>query len=497
MRRPRPLRNRRGVLLWFALAAAPAGAWLLLKHLNRDFWYDELYTLLQFVFVPFRVSATSYPAANNHILFSLIANAYTRLVGVRSLDAALSAPWRLRLLCALPAAGAAAYVYLIARRGLRLANPWTAPLLLLTTIPFSNFALQFRGYVWSFFFLSGMLYHLWRDEARPGAQGLVAAAFAAAALYAIPLNLYFLAALMLVYAGEALWSAPRTAARARRALLLLAAGALVGAALYLPVLPQLLSNPVVQSAGPFRFDTLTRVLPLTALYLASERWLLLPAAAAGFAAGPRLLPGVRRRVQRLGWLLVLPFLLSFARGDRPFLRVFVNLAPVFALALAAGVDRLLEASRRRRVFPLAAVGLAFYCYACFAAGQWRIAARLRSDLAAGRKSQDIYFNYYQAWYHPRRTAARLAAALRRAPAPVVCAYPGDKLAAAAYLAFQRLPYAGRDALPRALRAAGRAYVFTAFPRRFLRELRSEYPGVAAQPLTREASFFNAFLLRRR
>ncbi len=484
--------------LFVAASAAPFALWLLLKHLNRDLWYDELYTLGQFVCVPFGRTATNYVAPNNHILFSLMANAWLKLMGIGGVAEAMDAVWKLRLLCLAPTAGALAYTYATARR-LAPRTGWLAVLLLATTIPFFNFALQFRGYVWSMFFLCGVLHHLVRLEARPRTgDALAVGAFALAALYTIPLNLYAVAAIGLVCLGEGLLVAERRAF-AVRAVAALAAALALAALLYAPVMSQLLGNPTVKSGGPFRLDTLSRVLPTTLLYFVSERYLLVVLAAAGLLGSFRSIRGSTsesgRWPWRLGALLLLPFVLSFVRGDRPFLRVFVNLAPVFAILAALLVQRALDQMLGRRgASPWVAVCLIAYCYLSFALGMVRISSHLRSDITAGRKSQDIYFNYYQAHYAPSRVAQLLATAARREPAPVVCWYLGDKVAAPQYLARQGIAPLRREALGPVLRDVGRAYVFTAFPQRFTSDVRRRGGKLAVRRLNAEPSFLNAFVV---
>ena len=490
-----PSQRAHGLIL--AAGVAPVACWLLATQLTRDLWYDELYTLSQFVCVPLRQTVTSYVAPNNHVCFSLIANVYRRALGLESVGAAMDAVWQLRLLNLLPTIGTLVYVHELARKHLSMQTARLAVLLLATTIPFLNFALQFRGYVWSMFFLCGMLHALWTAEQDRRWRPLAAAAaFAVLALYTIPLNLYFVLSVMLVYAAVAVRRRDPAMVRPVAALGL---AIIVGALLYAPVMAQLLADPVVQSRGPFAVDTLARVMPRTLLYFVSERYLLMAFAGLALALGRRVggqtVEAHRYRGCFCLALLVLPFVLSFLRGDRPFLRVFVNLTPVFALLLAIAVSRagtgLAAGPRRART---AAVCLVVYCCACLGCGLWRISVRLRRDIAEGRKSQDIYYNYYQAHYEPARTASLLASEVASAPGPVVCYFPGDKLAAAYYLAKYGIEGYRQEMLDRALDDTDCVYVLTAFPERFRAALRTRHPRCHARLLGEPPSFLNAYRL---
>ena len=475
-------------VLLLTLAVGPLAAWLVANHLNVDFWYDELYTLRHFVYVPMWRTVTYYPAANNHILFSLLANAYCPLVGASDIWGAMDAPWRIRLLNAAAVAGTFIYLYRTSCRHLNRGVARLAVLLLATTIPFANFALQFRGYVWSIFSLCAGLGHLWNFE-RDGRRrdALWAAAFVVMALYTIPLNLYFVGALGLIYLVR---RQPRPAA-------LVAGAAAVSALLYLPVAKELLTNEVVQSHGMFRLDTLLRVLPRTLLYFTSERyvvvafaaWALLRAGRSGRAAGEHLAD----RARFCAALLVLPFGLSFVRGDAPFLRVFVNLSPVFALlggiVLYAAIRRVVRNPRTERAVLLL---ITVCCHGSFAVGMHRITRRLEADIAAGRKSQDIYYNYYQAHYHPRQLFQAHADALRTAP--LVGYYPGDKVALALYTNKLGVPCYPREALEEVAGEAARFHVVTAFPNQFRAEAERLLPGWRVERVTAAPSFLNLFRL---
>lgn len=476
-----------------AAIVAPFGCWLVVKYLGLDFWYDELYTLRHFVCVPLRETVTSYIAPNNHIFFSLISNVYLKLLGIATPYEAMDAAWRLRLLPLAATLGTLVYVYLIGRRHLDAAIARTSLLILVTTIPFFNFAVQFRGYSLSMCLLCALVYHLWRAESRASrVDEMLVVVTGALALYTTPLNLYFVLALLLI-------SLATSVRRRLRRSLLLGSAIVVASVLHIPVWGELVSSSAVQSRGMFAVGTLTSVLPRTLLYFVSERWFLLPLVILPLFDRFRRAGADRALVDRTRWLLALlliPFLLSFMRGDRPYERVFVSLCPIFALFVATQMHLLAGSipSGSLRVRRVVAVLVFGYCQWTFASGLGGADEQARLDVLAGRKHQSLRRNYYQARYRPSELLATFSETPGAASVPLVCYYTGDEVAMRMYLDKFGLRYYRKDDLPKILRDRGGAWVVTAFPGKFEEAVSASFPGWRAHRLNDVPAFFNIFQL---
>ena len=93
---------------------APFLFWVF-RLINMDFWYDEVFSLVHYTFVPLQETIANYSTANNHILFNLINNIFIRLIGIRDLYALMDQPFIIRILPLGYTIISLLYVYLIGR----------------------------------------------------------------------------------------------------------------------------------------------------------------------------------------------------------------------------------------------------------------------------------------------------------------------------------------------------------------------------------------------
>jgi hypothetical protein len=233
-------------------------------------------------------------------------------------------------------------------------------------------------------------------------------------------------------------------------------------------------------------------------YFVSWRYLLIIVLAVGIIPTlARRAPATRRRVAiLLLTLLFVPFLLSFLRGDRPWLRVFVNLTPVFALliGLSAGFLETAVPAFRRRAW-LALLILLVYCQGTFAVTRLHVRYRLAQDIGLGSKSQDIFYSYYQEHYDPRALACELAARIKEQPAPTVL-LDFDQAALPVYLEHAGIKWHGGDALVPLNADRNRVYVVTTIPNRFRTEMRRHFPHLTVEQLNACPRFHATFQLTR-
>ncbi|MFH1060026.1 MAG: hypothetical protein V1797_15290 [Pseudomonadota bacterium] len=467
-------RAGRGGWWLFWLAAGPFLAWQAAGPLGNDFWYDEVVSLREFILAPIWQPLTQYPYPNNHVFFSLLANLFLKGLGLDQPNHLLLHPYLLR---GLPLgltllALALGFRALRERLGPAVAFLWTT--LLATTLPVAAFASQARGYSLGLL-LTVVLAVLCLPHRDGGRVRVWPAALACALLlYTLPSNLYLAGAGLLLCGGA--WLAarlrrmglgPAAHDAAGRLGLALVLGLALAVLCYAPLLDQLLFNPYLEAGAAFAHpDTLYQRLPrFLADFWQARWWLCLP-------AGLGAVWLWRRQPQARAWLglalalAVLPFVFSWARGDKPFPRVFLNLYPFLALATALGLWALVQAVallRRRQAWVLAGLHLALL--ASFA---WTLAAAdqaLDRELQAGRPVDEARYFFQMPRLSPR-PAARLA--IRNMPAPDAPAgLVGRTLDAVAGEAYLRLYGLAWQATPQALAALagpGRpAFMLTAQP----------------------------------
>ena len=130
--------------------------------LDASLWYDEISTLVDYVRLPTSELLTSYHSLNNHMLFSLEAQASVALFGETA--------WALRLPALLMGVGSIWALWLLARD---VAGPWEArfsALLLAVNYHHVWFSQNARGYTgllfWgllaTYFLVRGMKQPTWR-----------------------------------------------------------------------------------------------------------------------------------------------------------------------------------------------------------------------------------------------------------------------------------------------------------------------------------------------
>ena len=79
---------------WFlAFLSVIPFAVLLCRYVNLDFYYDELYTLIHYVFVPLKKTVAEYHDANNHYLSNIFNNIYLQVLGVKDVYSLMDYPY--------------------------------------------------------------------------------------------------------------------------------------------------------------------------------------------------------------------------------------------------------------------------------------------------------------------------------------------------------------------------------------------------------------------
>lgn len=394
---------------WPLPAVLALHCWLQYAHLQLDFWNDELYTLRHFILVPLSNTASHYPVPNNHILFSLLANLWAKLLGIHTMQDAIRHIVALRLLPLFFSGLCLVFVFLAARKLASSSAAMLAALLLVTTIPFYNFSAQMRGYSLSMCFAAAIAYVVisaWR-KATPRAI-LRLFLLSLLCLYTLPTNLYFLltllgiipAAAVLLRQGREDVAAPRAAMRMSLAI---GAGILAAGLLYLPLYPQMagwLKSSEGSAAGAF--PSTLHAMPIVAYHFLSARYLL---------AFPLVFFFWKERRLRFAWiwlmaaLFLLPFLLTDLRPTEPPHRVFLTVLPLLCLGLGIALERAISLLKKGRARILALVAIVGYCIGVMAFQIRHTKQVALADITKGNRRLDLYYQYCLQSFQPKEDAA--------------------------------------------------------------------------------------------
>ena len=320
------------VLWFFAVASVPLT--LCAAQLNNDLWYDEAFTVGSFASQPAATIITSYPAPNNHILYTLL---------LRPFFLFSDAEWSLRSLSFVCAAGTLASTFLLGLRigGIGVAVCATAALGLNQV--FLNYAMQVRGYTLSMLLCPLLILAVSAQSVRrsPMLRGITIVILGAAILYVLPTNAVFLVPIAVTCVLSRL-SSDRGPITIEVGIWLLAA--LLGIACYLPVWDELLA------ATGNRKPSLTSTAALGRTFFTAtlrDQYVLLLAI---FVAAPRAM----RSNARFGWpmwivlaTLIGTFPATAALRIAPFPRNFVPLVPLISLVLGWAIATTLRWLRGR------------------------------------------------------------------------------------------------------------------------------------------------------
>ena len=278
-------------------------------------------------------------------------------------------------------------------------------------------------------------------------------------------------------------------------LLLSVASILLAGLFYLPVIRDVLVNDYVASHGLFYYKTLTIRLPSVLVYFTSGRFLLVLLVGLGLIAGLRLQSRKKflSRASLYGYILIFPFVFSAIRGDRPFDRTFLPLTVVFALLAALCIDQL----RSFRKFPLKislaiTAILVIYCQVNFYVVLKNVDASLYQSILNGKKSQDIYYNYYLSYYSPLKILSNFANNVYRPGIPVFVFDFGDGVAIPEDIKLEHIPYEFINSVQNMyFTAANEVFVISAFPMNFSAQLAEQRPEVECN-LLNEINYINVF-----
>ncbi len=377
-----------------------------------DFWADEIYTLKHFVLVPLSVTISDYHVPNNHVLFSLLLNAWTSLLGQDTLRDVFVSPFSVRLL---PLTFSLSSIYLVYRIGEEIGDRWLgiiAASLLVCSLSFFEFGIQLRGYSLSICLVAAMILESFKMMRKPKIVPFFRTVFLTIMLaYTIPSNYYFLLGLFFAAVGMGLWDYSRErrgnncihSERKGDALLAVAValGVAVSLVLYLPILQEVFFNEYVEKIG-VDFARAVKMFYLVNTAFLSRRTGILVLALVGvfWLLREKRFSTECKGLVYLGAVFILPFIISGIRGDNPPPRAFAVLVPIFSI----GVGWLIYLVFQKIGLMRLAVGVFCLIGALeFHYERGRLESVINHNLEKTRgpsRAQELNYGYYSYGYQP-------------------------------------------------------------------------------------------------
>ena len=359
-------RNNRLLNLTIAIFGIVPLIFWVMKYINYDMWFDEVFSLQYYVLVPWDQTTLNYPYPNNHIFLNLINQLVTRTWALRDINELADNVHVLRGIQLLFVAATGMGSYKVVRDFFSKQYAVLVIPILFSTVPFMNFSLQLRGYNLSAMLVVALVYQTWSYLKFGSKKFLVLmAGTTCVLLYTIPSNAYMVLAIGISLIPMGFTDRFKIRPRAIYALISGLFGIAIAGILYSPIMNDVLGNEYVTEKAPNTFYAFQTGFELLKGFL-SGRYLIGISALLGI--GILMITGMRKDKKKLTSLLIIlivPFILAFIHQRFPFQRVFVVLAPVFAIAITVATVTLLELFHGRKTRIIACIILVVSCVGRF------------------------------------------------------------------------------------------------------------------------------------
>jgi hypothetical protein len=391
------------------------------KKMTLDLWNDEIYTLINFVFVPLSKTLCDYHVPNNHIFLNIVIKIYNFIFSIHSLSELLLQPNKLR---ALPLGFSLVGIYLFWKMGMQFFSQQIAILstcFFITCIPFLNFSLQIRGYGLSILFVIILLYlslsYVQRQKKR---QLIMIVLFSALVMYTIPSNILFLLSILCIFVLLLFFQIDSIDLKKNfnhavfknkyfKLSVATLAGIMLCVLFYVPIFQEVFFNNYVKADASSYKDVIIKFEQCSIDFISNRYFAVI---LAGLGITISLFKKMKKSFVIPGFCLlflyVFPFIISFLRKDNAPERVYTYTIPLLALAMAIFVNIFLEAIVTSKIWQ--SFLIVFICFVslgtCFNE-QLNIESKLRNNIVIGERSQDLYDNYFLSSYHPLSTAISL------------------------------------------------------------------------------------------
>ncbi len=379
--------------------------------MKQSFWADELFTMEHYCFSgSWTFPAAFYDYPNNHILFNLILSLYFKTVRIMSFCQAVQAPWRIRIFLFLFAGITFVFTGMSAWKiNQKAALP--AVILMSTSLPFFMWSTQARGYGLTMACASALGYAMISNFQESTRQHLIWCSLLSAALiYTMPVNVVLIASVM-IFTGIILLTEWLPQLKERQSgetgvsllkknaqfklLLSFLTGIGLAAALYVPVLSQML--PIYTSGeyspgkkadfGSFIINEILKrnFNPVMKSFF-SFRWLMILFCLCGICILCRRFSDSSRKLRYGIWLsfsaIFFTFLIFALTRYHLFNRSLLMLLPPFVLLCALLIGEFLEILPSSKWRVLAVLLIFIYCSAVFVFHVNQSRKKLPSDMAA-------------------------------------------------------------------------------------------------------------------
>jgi len=398
-------------------------------HLQADFWNDEIYSLTHFSFAPLENALFDYHTTNNHIFYNLINNIYLKIIGVSSLYELMDSPYILRILPLTYGIVALIYTYMIVKRLFSRTLALITLILLITNIPYYNFALQLRGYGLSTMLLTIAIYHTLAciQSIKPKNLFLIIGSVALLN-YTIPSNYYFTTCLFLflfsywlvLFRGSKHYFKDLIHSPILKTLIAIVVGFVASFILYSFTKESVFSSKYVSNPDL----SITSQMFFYGYYIIPSKysftWIIVLLGVIGVLYKLVKKKKLGLPVYLFGMLFFGSLVLIIFRGDEAPLRVFIPIIPFAMIILAIGIHFIL-AENFAKLFKNEAGLIAFAFIlglGVFIGENYRIDKQLLRDIETGGRSQNLYEQYYAAHYHPKFEMEKFSKTHRSNPFPV-------------------------------------------------------------------------------
>lgn len=163
--------------------------WIIWGYANAELYYDEAYTIHEYISRGWERITTYYDEPNNHVFFNVLSYVWFKIFGIRSVVDNTNV---MRALPFLLTAGSFAALFSLTRMVKGSTGAIISVILLASCIPYFSYSLRLRGYILAavlqLLFLSSFLKYLRSlDQPRINhAHGVLASILAALQLYTLP-----------------------------------------------------------------------------------------------------------------------------------------------------------------------------------------------------------------------------------------------------------------------------------------------------------------------
>ncbi len=314
----------------------PVIVWSVL-YLQADLWYDEVYTLEQFVLTDLKTTVTHYPAPNNHIFYNLLLQIITRLSGLRDSISIANYIFFIRAFHLIIVLVTAYFASLIVSMSIKTNYKNWIYIILFTTIPFLNFSLQLRGYALSAMLLTALIYYCIKQQnGYKSAVQIILLTFLS--LYTIPSNLYIIASIWIgVFLIGILTN--KSNLNYKKNLLFLAAGVILAIICYYPILDAVINNKFSSHKAPGTFYIVNIAIGVFKGFISHRYPFIIPAIIGGVIF---LIKKKNPSFIFLNLALWLPFAFAFVHQKAVFERTFIPLIPVFTILVTISLLFIIE-----------------------------------------------------------------------------------------------------------------------------------------------------------